>query len=174
MFGRLRSAARKVAQVVESAIVESAIGIATRAQAARQAEAAANAGSASQAAAPAARPGVTPDEAGAHATVRTTAARPLPQVFDRVTVTAMSDKKRELSFEGVVDRATLVTYLEGLAAAFRSGSVPVEHGNERIVLKPGEQFELEVEAKIKKRTNKLELQIEWEEPETEATLKIGG
>lgn len=84
----------------------------------------------------------------------------------------MGDKKNELSFEGDLPVEKVVAYLRELADGFESGSVPVQSGSNRVVLRPGKSLAVQVRAKVKKRESSLKLELGWEQG-SESELRIG-
>ena len=73
--------------------------------------------------------------------------------------------KKEVSFEGVMELGKLITYLEDLAASFKSGTVVVQHGDEYVALTPEPVVEMEVEAEQKKDKEKFTLELSWKKDE---------
>lgn len=82
--------------------------------------------------------------------------------------------KKSVSFEGVIDLQQAVSYLEGLVAAIRSGTITLEMDGDAVSLRPARNVSLSIEAKRKEERERLTLEMSWsrEREAIEPGLKI--
>jgi amphi-Trp domain-containing protein len=80
--------------------------------------------------------------------------------------------KREIRLEGDVTASRVAELLRTWASGLEQGEILLEHGLERIVLRPVETLALDVRAKIKKGECSLRFEIEWDEPSAFVTRSL--
>jgi len=73
--------------------------------------------------------------------------------------------KREFEFEKVIDAEGIITYLEDLVEAFKSGVVNLTTSHGDFILKPAGLIFMEVEATSKKDKEKFEIKFSWKKEE---------
>lgn len=81
-------------------------------------------------------------------------------------------EKQKINVKKVLEYQDAVSYIEDLAKGFKSGTIVVESGGERVVLKPSAQVAVKVEAKIKHDKQKIAFELSWSEA-AGAELRIG-
>ncbi|WP_207264621.1 amphi-Trp domain-containing protein [Desulfovibrio sp. Huiquan2017] len=81
-------------------------------------------------------------------------------------------EKQKISVKKVLEYQDAVSYIEDLAKSFKSGTIVVESGEERVVMKPSAQVSIKVEAKAKSDKQKIAFELSWTEA-AGAELKIG-
>jgi amphi-Trp domain-containing protein len=81
-------------------------------------------------------------------------------------------EKQKISVKKVLAYKDAVSYIEELARSFGTGTIVVESGEERLVMKPSAQVAVKVEAKAKKDKRKIAFELSWSEA-TEDDLRIG-
>ncbi len=81
--------------------------------------------------------------------------------------------KDKLAYRQIMTAAEAVTYLEGLIQGFKAGSVLVSQGEDSLALAPGQDIEVEVEARRKKDKERFSLEFSWRvAPEIDAAAKL--
>lgn len=81
-------------------------------------------------------------------------------------------EKREIRLEGDVTGTRVVELLRTWASGLERGEIVLEHGLERIMLRPVETMALDVRAKIKKGECSLRFELEWDEPSAFVTRHV--
>ncbi|EGB16127.1 hypothetical protein DND132_2924 [Pseudodesulfovibrio mercurii] len=71
--------------------------------------------------------------------------------------------KQKISVKKVLEYKDAVSYIEDLARSFRSGTIVVESGGEHVVMTPGAQVAVKVEAKVKNDKQKIGFELSWTE-----------
>jgi amphi-Trp domain-containing protein len=69
--------------------------------------------------------------------------------------------KDKLAYRQIMTPAEAVTYLEGLVAGLKAGSVLVSQGEDSLTLTPGPDLEVEVEARRKKDKERFTVEFSW-------------
>lgn len=69
--------------------------------------------------------------------------------------------KDKLTYRQIMTPAEAVTYLEGLVAGLKAGSVLVAQGEDSLTLTPGPDLEVEVEARRKKDKERFSVEFSW-------------
>ncbi|MDD3312138.1 amphi-Trp domain-containing protein [Pseudodesulfovibrio sp.] len=72
-------------------------------------------------------------------------------------------EKRKIGVKTALPYTEAVAYLKALVKSLESGRIVVESGGEHVALTPGDQVEIEVEAKTGKGRQKFSLEIGWAE-----------
>ena len=81
-------------------------------------------------------------------------------------------EKREIRMEGDVSASRVAELLRSWAAGLERGEIMLEHGLERVALRPVETMALDVRAKIKKGECSLRFELEWDEPSAFVTRPV--
>ncbi|MDR1685302.1 MAG: amphi-Trp domain-containing protein [Desulfovibrio sp.] len=71
-------------------------------------------------------------------------------------------EKKKISIEQRLEYNAVVTYLENLLDAFKTGSIEVRKGERRIVLTPASDVYVAVEAKQKPEKESFSMEISWQ------------
>lgn len=88
----------------------------------------------------------------------------------------MKGSRQELKVEGAVELPHVISYLEQLVAALKSGAVRVHRGEEQVVLGPRGVVGFSLAASDKGKRQKLALELSWRKfsaPDRELDLAIG-
>lgn len=88
----------------------------------------------------------------------------------------MKGSRQGLKVEGAVELPHVISYLEHLVAALKSGAVRVHRGEEQIVLGPRGVVGFSLAASDKGKRQKLTLELSWRKfaaPDPELDLAIG-
>lgn len=73
----------------------------------------------------------------------------------------MSSKAREFEYVTLVDKNSIVTYLETLAEGFKTGNLTLKSPESEILLDPDGLLKLEISAKNKSGRSKISLKVTW-------------
>jgi len=73
----------------------------------------------------------------------------------------MKQANDDIVVEGAAPVAQVITYLEQLVDALKSGAVHVRHGDYELVLGPREVIDLSVIAKVRDKRHRLALELTW-------------
>ncbi len=71
--------------------------------------------------------------------------------------------KRKVKAKGTAEMAEVINYLENILNSMKSGKVFLEHGEDRIILTPGNTAEVEIEAGEKEGKQELSFEFKWKE-----------
>jgi len=73
----------------------------------------------------------------------------------------MSKERKEFDYATLVDRNSIVNYLETLTEGFKSGTLTLKSPDSDIVLDPDGLLKLELQAKNKGGRSKISLKVSW-------------
>lgn len=73
----------------------------------------------------------------------------------------MKEASNDIVVEGAAPVAQVITYLEQLVEALKSGAVHVRHGDYEVVLGPREVIDLSVVARARDKRHRLSLELTW-------------
>lgn len=88
----------------------------------------------------------------------------------------MKHPRQELRVEGAVELPHVISYLEQLVGALRSGMVRVHRGDEQVVLGPRGVIGFSLAAAEKGKRQRLSLELSWRKydaPDADLDLTIG-
>jgi amphi-Trp domain-containing protein len=74
----------------------------------------------------------------------------------------MTMEKKKISLEQRLEYSAVVSYLENLLDAFKTGSIEVRKGEHRIVLTPASEVNVAVDAKQKPGKESFSMEISWQ------------
>jgi len=80
-------------------------------------------------------------------------------------------KGRKLRFESAMDREEVASYLEAITKGLRKGSIHFRQGEDALELSPNERVTLSVKVSAKGYSQRLSLDVEWDD-ETSPELAI--
>ncbi|MDT8447328.1 MAG: amphi-Trp domain-containing protein [bacterium] len=72
-----------------------------------------------------------------------------------------SNKTREFEYVTLVDKQSIVTYLETLAEGFKSGNLTLKSPESELLLDPDGLLKLEIAAKNKSGRSKISIKVSW-------------
>ena len=72
-------------------------------------------------------------------------------------------KQAEFEFESLVDKDTIVQYLETITKGFKTGHISLATKGETILLDPNGLMKLEIEAKNKQSRSKILIKVSWKD-----------
>ena len=75
--------------------------------------------------------------------------------------------KKEVSYEGQVELAKAIAYLESVVSGLKAGTVSVQQGDDFLTVKPTSSVKFAVEARRKKDKESLAFELKWETPQPE-------
>jgi len=78
------------------------------------------------------------------------------------------EKTGEFEYESLQDTESIVTYLESIAAGFRTGRLLFCWGDQEMVLRPEGLLDFEVKARRKDGRVKVDLRIGWKEKDAQS------
>ena len=73
----------------------------------------------------------------------------------------MSKQSKEFEYSTLVDRNSIVTYLETIAEGFKNGTLTLKSPEADILLDPDGLLKLEMSAKNKSGRSKIVLKVSW-------------
>lgn len=73
----------------------------------------------------------------------------------------MSNKTKEFEYVTLVDRTSIVAYLETLSQGFKSGNLTLKGQDSEILLDPDGLLKLELSAKNKNGRSKISFKVSW-------------
>ncbi len=80
--------------------------------------------------------------------------------------------KKEIEIEGKVDISQVTSFIEGLLKGLGSGTICLEKGNEKLVLNPMQEIEIEIKGSQKKDKEKISFELSWSKPVEEASEEV--
>jgi amphi-Trp domain-containing protein len=81
----------------------------------------------------------------------------------------METERKKLSMGKVMRLEEVIPYLQELTDAFKSGHITVSKSGEELLLRPRGELFLTVEAKVKKHSQRLTLEMSWGHNDSEET-----
>lgn len=85
--------------------------------------------------------------------------------------TESKPKSRKLRFESTMDREEVASYLEAITKGLRKGSIHFRQGEDSVELSPNERVTLSVKVSAKGDSQRISLEVEWDD-ETSPELAI--
>lgn len=75
-------------------------------------------------------------------------------------------EKKKIHISGKMPCTLAMSHIDCFLEGLRNGSVVVEHGEEKIVLHPNAEIDMDIEARTKGDRQRLVITLDWDAPET--------